>query len=136
MTGNKFKAKHIRYVNTLISFIKETKHLSLTYRKLDLNILHICVYSDASFATNKANRSHPRCCDLLADSSRKYHVLAYCKKNCKRIVNSIMTADVFAFLLEFNYEFIIQHNLQVIFNQKEPMMMFTDSKQLFDVITL
>ncbi len=46
-----------------------------------------------------------------------------------------MTADVFAFLLEFNYEFIIQHNLQVIFNQKEPMMMFTDSKQLFDVIT-
>ncbi len=81
---------------------KREKHLSLTYSKLDLNSLHIPVYSAGSFATNEDNSSQLGYFVLLAYSINECHVLAYCSKKCKRIVRSIMATEVFVFSAAFD----------------------------------
>ena len=46
-----------------------------------------------------------------------------------------MAREVFAFSLAFDNAFIIRYNLQKILGTDIGLTMYTDSKQLFDVIT-
>ena len=100
-----------------------------------MSSLHIRVYSDASFASNADNGSQLGYLILLCDNKNDCHVLSYCSKKSKRIVRSIMASEVFAFSAAFDQAFVIRHDIQLIMGTPIPVMMFTDSKQLFDVIT-
>ncbi len=46
-----------------------------------------------------------------------------------------MAGEVYAFSAGFDQAYTMKHDLERIFHQSIPLIMFTDSKQLFDVIT-
>ena len=93
------------------------------------------VYSDASFASNSDNSSQIGYIILLADDHNSCHVLSYCIKKSKRVVRSIMAGEAYAFSAAFDETFVIRYDLQLILNTKIAFKMYTDSKQLLDVIT-
>ncbi len=46
-----------------------------------------------------------------------------------------MAGEVYAFADAFDTAFILKHDLERIYHQHLPLVMLTDSKQMFDVIT-
>ena len=46
-----------------------------------------------------------------------------------------MAGEVYAFSAVFDQAYVIKHDLERILRQSIPLLMFTDSKQMFDVIT-
>lgn len=46
-----------------------------------------------------------------------------------------MAGEVDALTAAFDCAFIIKHDLEVIYGQRIPITLMTDSKQIFDVIT-
>jgi len=50
-------------------------------------------------------------------------------------VRSIVACEVYAFADAFDATFILKHDLERIYLQHLPLVMLTDSKQMFDVIT-
>ena len=83
----------------------------LKYSKLDMNSLHIRVYSYVSFASNEDNTSQLVYVILLADKRNNFHVLSYWTKKSKRMARSIMAEEAFAFSAAFDQVYVLRHNL-------------------------
>jgi len=135
VTDKSFELRHVKALNKTIRRVRATMDFALKYRPLDMQSLHMRVYSDASFASNDDHSSQLGYIILLSDKDGTSHVLAYCSKKSKRVVRSIMAGEVFAFSAAFDHAFVIQHDLRRILKHPIGLKMFTDSKQLFDVIT-
>lgn len=93
------------------------------------------VYADVSFANNDDLSSQIGYVVLLCDGSDNCHVLAYSSKKARRVVRRIMAGEVYAFTDAFDAAYIIKHDLELIYRQHLPLIMLTDSKQMFDVVT-
>ena len=107
----------------------------LHYAPLDKSTLHLSVYAHASFAGNDDLSSQLGFIILLCDKENRSHVLDYSSKKSRRVVRSILGGEVYAFADSFDRAYILRHDLQMIFKKKIPLHMFTDSLQMFDVIT-
>ena len=46
-----------------------------------------------------------------------------------------MAGEAYAFLLAFDVAFMVKHDLETVIKQLIPLSIFTESKQMFDVIT-
>lgn len=135
VTPVSFCKRHVQELNKAIKRAKATSGLTLSYTPLDRETLHLRVYADASFADNDDLSSQIGYVVLLCDSSDSCHVLAYSSKKARRVVRSIMAGEVYAFADAFDAAFIIKHDLEFIYRQHLPLLMLTDSKQTFDVVT-
>ena len=109
----------------LIKRFQNSKGMVLKHHKLEMDSLHIRVYSDASFASNEYNSSQLGCIIVLADGNNNLYVLSYCSKKQKRIVRSIMAGEVFSFSAAFDQSSTIRHDLRRIFGVKIGMTMYT-----------
>lgn len=72
---------------------------------------------------------------LLFDVDNRFHVLNYSSRKLKRVVRSIMAGEVYYFSAAFEVAYFVKNDLERILRQPIPLMMFSDSLQLFDVIT-
>ena len=63
------------------------------------------------------------------------HILSFSSRKCRRVVHSIMAEEVYAFTAAFDEAFIIRYDLERLYGRHIPINIFTDSKQLFDVVT-
>ena len=135
VTASTFRKEHIKELNKAIKHANATKTLSLMYAPLDKETLHLLVYADASFASNDDLSSQLGYIVLLCDGHSRCHVMTYSSRKSRRVVKSIMAGEVYAFADAFDAAFIIKHDLERIYDQHLPLVMLTDSKQMFDVIT-
>ena len=130
-----FAERHLKEFNRAVKHAKATKDLCLRYTKLERESLHLRVYADASFASNDDLSSQLGYVVLLCDAEDRCHVLTYVSKKARRIVRSIMAGEVYAFADAFDAAYILKHDLERVYGQPLPLVMLTDSKQMFDVIT-
>lgn len=107
----------------------------MKYPKLDIKTLHLRAYADASFAKNADGTTKIGKLVLQCDRTNTCHVLAYMSRNSRRVVLSIMAGETYAFSDALYQGFMLKHDLETLYRREIPLMMFTDSKQLFDVIT-
>lgn len=135
VTEDLFSPKVIEELNSAISYAKSTPEVKLIYRPLDRSKLHLRTYADASFASNLDLSSQLGFIILLCDDSSRCHVLNFSSRKSRRKVCSIMAGETYAFTAAFDFAYILKHDLERIFMQPIALKMFTDSKQLFDVIT-
>lgn len=135
VTAETFCERHVRELNKAIKYAHSTKDLGLTYGPLSRETLHLRAYSDASFANNDDLSSQLGYIVMLCDGDNNCHVLSYSSKKARRVVRSIMAGEVYAFADAFDTAFILKHDLERIYHQHLPLVMLTDSKQMFDVIT-
>lgn len=125
----------VRALNRAINSVQKSKTQILRYAPLDHHSLELRVYADASFACNDDLSSQLGFIILLCDNMNRAHVLDYASKKSKRVVRSIMAGEVYAFMDAFDTAFSIAHDLTTLLGCNVPILMFTDSKQLFDALT-
>lgn len=135
VTERTYNDRHVSELNKAMRYASETANLVLSYGRLDRKTLHLRAYADASFATNDDNSSQLGYIVLLADASNRCHVLSYASRKSRRVVRSIMAGEIYAFADAFDKAFVIKYDLERIYRQHLPLVMLTDSKQMFDVIT-
>ena len=107
----------------------------LRYGPLGRASLHLRAYADASFASSGDMSSQLGFIVLLCDGADRCHVLTYASKKARRVVRSIMAGEVSAFSDAFDAAYILKHDLERVYDEPLPLVMPTDSKQMFDVIT-
>lgn len=130
------------YGSTAIKFYKRLKKkaeanqaMTLKYPRLDVSTLHLRAYADSSFANNYDSSSQMGFIILLCDSTGRAHVLNFASRKCKRVVRSVMAGEVYAFSTAFDEAFVLRYDLEQLYGRRIPLSLFTDSKQLFDVVT-
>lgn len=72
---------------------------------------------------------------LLCDKNDNCNVIDCAGRKSKRVVRSIMGGELHAFTDAFNADIVLAVDLSRAVERKLPIQMFTDSKQVFDVIT-
>ena len=127
--------RHVKEYNKAVKHAKSTRSLVLRYGPLERASLHLRVYADASFASNDDMSSQLGFIALLCDGADRCHLLTYASKKARRVVRNIMAGEVYAFADAFDAAYILKHDLERVYDQPLPMVMLTDSKQMFDVIT-
>jgi len=135
VTEATYSVTAVRALNALMGRAQKGRDLALTYPPLDVDDLRVRAYADASYATNADGSSQVGFIILLCDSSGQAHILSYSSRKCRRVVHSIMAGEVYAFSAAFDEAFVIRYDLERLYRRRIPLNMFTDSKQLFDVVT-
>jgi hypothetical protein len=120
--------------NNVIKHLKTHPELALRHHKLDKSTLRILSYSDASLYNNKDLSSQLGYIILLADASTKCCVFSFRSFKSKRIARSRMAAETMAFADAFDAAFALKSDLVSILGKAIPLLILTDSKQLFDVM--
>ena len=125
----------IRYINRTIKRLRKEPYLPLKYPKLDDTQLQIRVYSEASYANNSDSSSQLGYLIFLCDGSNLCQPLYWSSHKAKRVSRSVLGSETMAFADSVDMAFMIRHDIQKMMSIKIPILMFTDSLSLFDVIT-
>lgn len=122
-------------VNKAISGLVNNAKGGLQYIKLTSGKFQLRAYADASFASNDDMTSQLGYLILLCDEDNNCNIIEFVSKKSKRVVRSIMGGELYAFTDAFDAAFILVQDLRRGMNQDIPIFMFTDSKQVFDIMT-
>ena len=123
-----------KLLSSAILQIKKHKR-ELFFPRLDLSSTRIHGYSDAAFANNPDYSSQLGMVITLCDKENRCNIIHYASWKCKRITRSVLAAEVCAFSSCFDFSYTLQSDLKELTGRKIPIVMFTDSKCLFDTIT-
>ncbi len=135
VTEKTFERKHVNRFNTAVTYLVESRDLSLQMRKLDMGSLHVRAYADASFATNHNFTSQLGYIVLLCDKYDNASKLHYASYKSRRVARSVLGAETYAFADAYDFAYCAKRDLENILGRRVPLEMYTDSKGLFDVIT-
>lgn len=130
-----FDAKLIVEINSQLAKLKESRQIMLTFPKLDPKTLRLVVYADGSFANRKDKGSQLGYVICLTDASGAMCIIQFKSHKAYRVVKSAMAAETLAFAAAFDSGFLIRRQIEIILDQDVPLLMLTDSKCLFDVLT-
>ena len=120
VTETHFDINDVRSLNKAIQFGKKSQ-ISLRFGMLHEKSLHIRVYADASFGTIGDFTSQIGFIISLCNKNNQSHILDYSSRKSKRVVRSILGADLYAFSDGFDAAYMIRHDLQVLFRRKIPL---------------
>lgn len=135
VTRSTFNDQSHKLLNRIVKHLRATKNVCLQYPQLQLSTLQITAYSDASFKNNVDNTSQLGYIIFLTDASGKCCVISFSSHKSRRVTRSSMAGETIALAEAFDLSFILKHDLQRMLGREIPLLLFTDSKLLFDVIT-
>lgn len=103
---------------------------------MDKDPLQLKANAHFSYANNEDNTSQLGSIILLTDKTSNRNVLHFSSHISRRVTRSVLGAEVHAFTDAFDARYITKHDIQTICKQDISLIiMFTDSKSLFDVNT-
>lgn len=135
VTTDKFSHESVYLLNLVVRHLKRTAEMTPKFPKLDQDNLHLVVYTDSSFANTPDYKSQLGFIICVADASQKCSILHFSSHKSHRVARSSMAAETLAFVDWFDNAFPIKHDLERIIGRRTPLLMMTDSKLLFDVLT-
>lgn len=98
--------------------------------------MHLRIYADGSFANNTDSTSQLGFVVWLWDDEDKANLLQYSSHTTRRVVRSVLGRELMAFAEGMDYELAVREDIERITGWELKFKMFTDSKSVFDVITL
>lgn len=134
-TENTFNADHHQLINRVVKYLHATSQRCLAYPTLDAKSLRLVVYSDVSFNNAVGNRSQLGYIITLADRSNRCAILHFRSYKSSRVTRSSTAGETLAFSDAFDHAYLMGHDLQRMLSQQVPILMMTDSEQLFHLLT-
>ena len=122
-------------LNSILRHLQATADRELKYPKLDIDSLRILVYVDASHNNRENNRSQLGLLILLADKTDRFSFLQYTSYKSRRVTRPGMAGEKLAFVDGFDCALLLRHDLMRLFARELPILVFTDSQIIFDVLT-
>lgn len=135
ITERNFGKAAIEALNKVITHVHKTTERGILQEKLDLNSLHIRVYTDGSFADNDDLTTQLGYIVLLCDDHDRCNVLNFSSHKSRRVVRSVLGGETYAFADGMDFGLSMKYDIEAMIDRKIPLRLFTDSKSLFDVIT-
>ena len=130
--GTEISANSVRLWNRMVGYLKETPSVILHYPKLDLESLHLVVYSDSRFENLLVGKSQLGFIICLADATSKCSVIHYSSRKSTRVARSTMAAETLAFVDAFDNADLIKHDVERLLGILIPITLLTDCELLFD----
>ena len=125
---------HIRDLNQDVRELQKTE-LGIVFPKLDIESVCIRGYSDAGFANTDDLKSQLSIMIFLIDKHCNASLIHYASWKSRRIVRSVLAAELFAFVSCNDFCQILAHDMHLITGKRFPVHLITDSKSIFDTIT-
>lgn len=97
-----FISQCIRDYNASVKLAQSSLSFALLYHALDISLAHIRCYTDGLFSSNTNLASQIGFLVLLCDTSGNCHILDYRSCKSRRIVRSVLSAELFAFVEAFD----------------------------------
>jgi hypothetical protein len=126
---------HVALLNKILKHLQATPSTSLPFPSLNLDTTRIAVYCDASFANRDDLSSQLGYLVFLTDNTGRANLIHFSSTKSRRVVRSVLTGETMAVASGFDWGFLLQHDLLEITGRKLPIVVYTDSKSLFDCIT-
>ena len=92
------------------------------------------MFTDASFANNADLSSQISTVLVLSDDSNKANILHWSSTKCKRVTRSVLASELYAMVHGFDTAGAIKATIDKILNIKLPLVLYTDSKSLYDCL--
>jgi hypothetical protein len=105
----------------------------LRYVKLNQSFLRLVIFTDSSFAYNRDSFSQIEYVICLADSTHA-NILHWSSVKCKRVTRSVLTAELFAMIHDFDVDSILKIILTKMIDTFVSLILITDSKSLYDCL--
>lgn len=118
--------------NRAVECCKSDTQKELLFVPLDLTTIHVAVFIDASFATNKKLTSQLGFLICLTDDIGTANITHYTETTCQRFAKTILPSELYAFLFGFDQGFVIAHLLTWSLSRKACLINYTDFKCWFD----
>ena len=135
ITEQTYGNQAIKDLNKVVHYIQRTPMRGLHYPKLDLDSLQLRAYADSSFANNADSTTQLGFIVILTDSAERANVIHYTSRKSRRVVRSCLGGETYALADALDICMALKHDLEEMLRQPLPLMLFTDIKSLFDVIT-
>lgn len=118
----------IKTLNTIKKKIKNSISMGLKFKPIDEKTLSLRIYINASFFTKIGLYSQLSCLILLCKKVIVASFIDYPNKKFKRVVRSVIAAEVYAFMDGFDINLSTAKNLELILQTNLKIILFTDSK--------
>ena len=126
----------VRSCNKLSMHVHD-QALKIKIPKLELDSLRVIGFSDASFASNADFTSQHGYISFLADASNNAIPIIMKSYKARRVTRSVMAAEVIRFSDMFDVCHTLSEDLRTLIKDKFiAAELYTDSKSLFDVISM
>lgn len=135
VTEENFAQRHIDGINKAIKHVHTNPSRGLLQCKLDIDSVHLRVYSDASFADKEDLSTQLGFLVLLCDRHNHCNILHYSSHKSRRVVRSVMGGEVYAMADGTDFALTLRYDLERMLDKPLAVRMYTDSNCFFDVIT-
>jgi hypothetical protein len=135
VTPNSFDSSDIIALNNVVTYLRKAPKIVLKFAKLDHFSLRMLVYTDAIQASNEDLSIQVVYIVILTDHIKQESIVHYQSHKSQRVTGSSMAGETLAFADGFDNAFILRHDIENMFGQPVPLVMYTDSQALFNVLT-
>lgn len=90
--------------------------------------------TDASFANARSLKSQLGYIILMVDDEDNCNVVHYGSNRCRRVVQIVMVAELFALILGFDYALVVRDILEDMTGRVFPIETLVDSKTVFEIV--
>ncbi len=129
-----FTELHVTEMNVVIHRLRSTSSQCLRFPALDASSLRLHAYSDSSFSNRPDDTLQLGFVLCLVDSSKRACIIAFQSYQARRKCRSSMTAETLA-LIDVAEAAIAQQDLDGVLHVQVPILLFTDSQCLFEIVT-
>jgi hypothetical protein len=135
VTETTFSTDWVLILNDAMKYLRQTSEVYLRYPKLDSQTIRMVVYTDGSMANNGDLSPQVGYITVLSDASGRCCVLAFSSHKSGRIVRSSLAAETLAMSDGYDQAYTMRHDIHNMMGFDIALLILTDSKSLFDVIT-
>jgi hypothetical protein len=121
--------------NKFVQRCHTTQDTVMRFVQLDIQTVHIAVFVDASFASNRDGSSQVGYIVCLRDARGKCNVIHSSSTKSKRVARSTLTAEIFALLDGFDCGYVLKVWLERLFNKPLELHILTDSRTAYHTVT-
>jgi hypothetical protein len=124
----------IKELTKIVSWCHESADLGLRFVQLDKDSVRIALFADASFANSDSYGSQIAFVVCLVDEQNRANIVHYGSQKCRRVVRSVMAAELHALVYGFDHAFMVKTISEEILGRVVHIDAYIDSRTVFNTV--